>query len=384
MSDATDQAPEQITLFDGQPKYQAFCRMQELVPTSRMESSSGPFEFEDGDAIALPAHYDHRGTVKSVEDLIEATHTSAIFVLQDGKVRFEHYWRTGGRDVPWMSMSVAKSFISALVGIACERELISGLDDQIADYVPILKGSGFDGATIENVLQMSSGVQFREDYADPDSEISQMSRAIAGGESLDSFIASLQRKAEPGTICEYSSADTQALGMLLRAVTGRPIAEYMHEQLCEPLGMESPSYWLVDSTGMELAFAGMLMTARDFAKIGELYRLGGKWGREQIVPAAYVAGSIVANRPHLQPGEPRVGGERFPLGYGYQWWIPAGEIGEFSAIGVYNQFVYVDPSRNAVVVKLSANPRYGTSHDDTDNKDDETIFLLRAICQALD
>jgi CubicO group peptidase (beta-lactamase class C family) len=148
--------------------------------------------------------------------------------------------------------------------------------------------------------------------------------------------------------------------------------------------MESPGFWIADSQGMEMAFAGLLMTARDFAKLGELYRNRGVWQGRQIVPADYVAASVVSDAPHLAPGKPMVGGHAFPLGYGLQWWLPAGECGEFSAIGVYNQYVYVDPSRGVVIVKLSANPRYGTSHDDEDNKDAENIYALRAVCRQFD
>ena len=141
---------------------------------------------------------------------------------------------------------------------------------------------------------------------------------------------------------------------------------------------------MCDEQGVEAAFVGLLMTARDFAKLVELYRNGGVWGGRQIVPADFVAASVRCDAPHLAPGKPLVGGHPFPLGYGYQWWIPDGDRGEFSAIGVYNQYVYVDPSRGAVIVKLSANPRYGLSHDDADNKDVETISAFRAICRQLD
>jgi CubicO group peptidase (beta-lactamase class C family) len=126
------------------------------------------------------------------------------------------------------------------------------------------------------------------------------------------------------------------------------------------------------------------MTARDFAKLGELYRNGGAWRDRQIVPPEYVAASTKADAPHLAPGMPLVGDHAFPLGYGYQWWIPEGDRGEFSAIGVYNQYVYVDPSSGVVIVKLSANPAYGTSKDEETNKDIENIDALRAISRQFD
>ena len=207
---------------------------------------------------------------------------------------------------------------------------------------------------------------------------------MAPGGSHDEFLATMVRETDPGTLCQYNSADTQALGALLVGATGRSVADYMQEKICDPLGMEAPSYWVEDSRGMELAYAGLLMTARDFAKLGELYRQGGVWQGRRIIPAEYVTASLTVAAPHLAPGQPRVGGYPFPLGYGYQWWLPDGDDGEFSAIGVYNQYVYVDPSRGVTIVKLSANPRYGLSHDDEDNKDAENIEAFRAICRIFD
>jgi CubicO group peptidase (beta-lactamase class C family) len=146
----------------------------------------------------------------------------------------------------------------------------------------------------------------------------------------------------------------------------------MQTRLCEPLGMEATGYWIVDSLGREMAYAGLLLTARDFARIGELYRNGGLWQGRRVVPADYVAASITADAPHLQPGAPWVGDHVFGPGYGYQWWLPAGGQGDFSAIGVCNQYVYVDPARGTVIVKLSANPAYGTSTSEATNRDNRT------------
>ncbi len=160
----------------------------------------------------------------------------------------------------------------------------------------------------------------------------------------------------------------------------------MAEKLCERLGMSAPSYWQIDPAGMEVAFAGLLMTARDFARLGELYRNGGTLdGRLDgvaIVPQAWVRQSVTPDAPHLAPGGPIVGDHAFGFGYAYQWWIPAGNPQEYSAIGVYNQFVYVDEARGCTIVKLSANRAYGTSHDEATNREHETIALLRGIAAA--
>jgi CubicO group peptidase (beta-lactamase class C family) len=153
----------------------------------------------------------------------------------------------------------------------------------------------------------------------------------------------------------------------------------MQEKLVEPLGFTSPAYWLVDSAGMEVAFAGLVMTAQDYAKVGELYRNGGRSRGRQIVPQAWVDASLTADADHLQPGRPIIGSHPLDLGYGYQWWLPAGDSGDFTAIGVYHQFVYVAPTKKTVVVKLSANRLFGTSDDESTNREFESIAFLRAI-----
>lgn len=373
-----------LRLFSGEPQHGNFGRIDTFVDTAEMRPSSAPLAWETGAPLILPETYECRGGTLRLDDLLAASDTVALLVLEDGVIRHEQYFLSGGREVRWLSMSVAKSFVSALVGIALAEGAIADLDDPIDRYEPLLRDSGYAGVAIRDVLQMSSGTRWREDYGDPTSEIFGMGAAMAPGGSLGAFIATMTREREPGTLCQYNSADTQALGMLLVAATGRPVADYMQEKLCEPLGMTSPSAWIVDSQGMEMVYAGLLMTARDFARLGELYRLGGMWHGRRIVPADYVAASVRIAAPHLEVGKPIVGGHPLRLGYGYQWWLPDGDRGEFSAIGVYNQHVYVDPSRRVTIVKLSANPRYGLSHDDVDNKDVETIDALRAIAAQVE
>ncbi len=373
-----------LNLYSGEPQHDVFPRLKDLLPTSTMKPAAEAFQFPEGERIALPAGYEFENAGQTTEAFIKATDTSALLVLKAGKIRFEEYWLTGGRDVHWISWSVAKSFLATLVGIAIEEGFIESIDLPITRYATSLKGSAYDGVSIKNVLQMSSGARWNEDYSDPKSDVHRLGAAMAGATSLATFVASIEQETEPGSLCQYNSADTQALGMMLVAATGRSIASYMQEKLCEPLGMESAGYWLVDNAGMEMVLGGLNLTARDFAKIGELYRNNGRWHGAQIVPQDWVEASIKPDAPHLQTGKVIVGGHVLPLGYGYQWWVPEGTCGEFSAIGVYNQFVYVDPSREVVIVKLSANRRYGTTTNEAENQEMETIEFLRAIARAMD
>jgi len=372
-----------LHLFSGQPQYENFARFKSIMPTTRMARSSKPHQFDQGASFTLPPRYGFAGESRFSEDFLAETHTSALLVLQHGSVRFERYMLSGGRDVQWTSWSVAKSFVSALVGIAVHEGDIRSILDPISNYIPVEPGSAYADVSIKNVLQMSSGARWNEDYNDPASDVHRLAAAMAGAMPLDDFVATMVREAEPGTVCRYNSGDTQALGALLVRATGRSLTDYMHEKLVEPLGFESESYWLVDGVGMEMAFAGLNLTARDFVKLGELYRNHGLWDGKQVIPPAWVSASVQADAAHLLPGRPILADHTIGLGYGYQWWLPEGERGEFSAIGIYNQLVYVDPSRGVTVVKLSANPAYGTGMDESTNREMENIAFLRSISDAL-
>lgn len=376
--DRIDRAATVSTLFTGAEQYENFNRMQDMFPSAEMTPAVEPFEFGEGDRISLPESFVFEGETVNTQTFLADTDTSALLVLKDGEIVFEDYWLTGGRDVTWLSMSVAKSFVSALVGIAVADGEIESIDEPITKYVPELSGSAYNGVSIKDVLQMSSGARWNEDYSDPESDINRFGRIFALGGSFNEFAATLERQRPPGTYNLYNSTDTQVLGMLLVNATGRPIADYMQEKLWEPLGAESRAFWLLDSEGMEMAFAGMTATARDYAKIGELYRLEGRLNGQQIVPSEWVSASVTPDAPHLMPGKDNPASD-FELGYGYQWWIPEGAEGEFSAIGVYNQFVFVNPSCGTVIVKLSAYSDYGVSLDESSYREIETIEMFRAI-----
>ena len=370
-------------LFSGQPQYQNFCRYKELLPVRRMSASRRPFDFPERLNAEVPSTYRFEGRECDARALLEGTDTAALLALRDGEVRLEQYWLTGKRDVQWTSFSVAKSFVSALVGIAVAEGRIGSILEPISAYIEVEPQSAYDGVAIKDVLQMSSGARWSEDYSDPNAEIHELAAVMSGTATLAAFVATRVKESPPGTVCRYNSADTQALGALLVNATGTSLTDYMHQKLVEPLGFESDSYWLIDGVGMEMAFAGLNVTARDFAKLGELFRNHGRWRGHQIVPETWVRDSLRATEPHLQVGRPIVADHRIGLGYGYQWWLLDGERGEFSAIGVYNQFVFIDPSRRVTLVKLSANPNYGTSSEERTNREMENLAFLRAVAAAI-
>ena len=365
------------TLFTGAEQVENFNRLKDLFPSQKIAASTSPYVFPKGAPIELPESYSFQGVSRSGSELLDETRTTALIIVQGGKIRHEQYWLTGGEDINWMSMSVAKSFISALVGIAIAEGDIAGVESPITDYVPELAGSAYDGVRIKDVLQMSSGARWNEDYSDPESDIMRYGQvwAGAGSGSFDEFTASLTRERPPGTYNYYNSTDTQALGMLLARATGLSVSEYAQQKLWQPLGMQHDGYWITDGSGVEMAAGGLQVTALDYAKLGQLYLQKGKWGGMQIVPERWVEDSLVADSEHLTAAAH----PEYPVGYGYQWWLPVSDEGEFSAIGVYNQFVYVNPARDLVIVKLSANPDYGLTNDESSFRELETFEYFRAI-----
>jgi CubicO group peptidase (beta-lactamase class C family) len=276
------------------------------------------------------------------------------------------------------SFSMAKSFVSALVGIAIDEGRIAGVDRPVTDYVPQLKGSGYDGVPIKHILQMSSGVHFDEDYASWTSDISIMfAKSFVLGSPINAYAQGLRSERRSGEAFNYISVDTQVLGMLLVNATGQPLATYLEEKVWGPLGMESDTAWVTDrpgTDGMEYAFCCLNATLRDYAKFGRLYLRGGDWEGRRVVPEHWVRESIVPDKPYLVHSGAYT--PDWTIGYQYQWWVPDGSDGEFMAIGVWGQYIYVNPRRNVIIVKTAVDP-------DFDDRDMENLTAFRAIAAAL-
>ncbi|MEM6769248.1 MAG: serine hydrolase [Bacteroidota bacterium] len=346
-------------------------------PYNELTAAKQPSTFpKKTDVGALPETFTY-GRDATIETAIflEDTYTTGLLVLQDDTIRHEAYFRGHTPQTPQIVWSVSKSFLSALLGIAVAEGHIKRIEQTVEEYCPELTGTAYEGVTIKDVLQMSTGVGFNEDYADFWSDINRWGRDFAWGNSQDAFAASLVREREPGTFHHYVSINTHVLGMILVKATGRGVADYAQEKLWEPLGMEHDSYWLKDGYGMEVALGGLNTTVRNCAKMGSVFANGGQFRGRQIVPEDWVKASVTPDADHLRPG-PRTNSAH-DLGYGYQWWIPQSEQGEFLAVGVYNQFIYVNPTTNTVIVKHSANPNFTTA----DTRATTPAFL--SFCRAV-
>jgi len=338
-----------------------FINMDEYLPTSIVEKADQSFIFPRINNISLPVDFIHNGTTYNTLKYIDSSYTQGFLFIQNDTIQYENYWRDHKEDIQHISWSMAKSYVSALFGVAMEEGYIKSIDQTVDEYLPELKGSGYDGVKIKDVLQMSSGVKFDETYSDPNSDINRYWKGFVFGKSQDEFAATLINEIPPGTYNHYVSMNTHVLGMILVKATGRGLSEYLHEKIWKPVGAEFDAYWLVDGKGMEMAMGGLNVCLRDFAKIGRLYLNKGNWNGNQIVPTAWVEESVSITEEHLQPRSKNSANQG--IGYGYQWWIPDGDEGEFMAIGVFNQYIYINPATNTIIVKNSANENYYDSNN---------------------
>lgn len=288
-----------------------------------------------------------RGKEYDLYDFVSLNRVSGLLVIRNGNIVFEKYFLGNSEKTHWMSMSVVKSMTATLVGVAIKDGYIRSIDDQITDYLPRFRGSAYDGVTVRNLLQMASGVAWNETYTDPKSDRRRMLDAQINqqpGEILN-LMASLDRAAEPGTRWNYSTGETHVVGALVRAATGMPVAEYLSKKIWAPFGMESDaSWWLESPGGLEVGGSGLSASLRDYGRFGLFLLNDGVIDGESILPDGWV----------LEASTPKnINGER--VEYGYMLW-PLGR-GIYAAIGIFGQFVYVDPNKKLVVAMWSAQPK---------------------------
>ena len=348
-----------LSFFEKENIFENFTQMEKYWPTKHVNKSDKPYVFPKGMPLNLPENFTWNGKKFNIQTYLDSSFTTGFCVIQNDSLIYENYYlghSESGRHISW---SMAKSVVSALFGIAMEEGNIESVEDSVEKYLPEMNGTAYEGVRIKDVLQMSTGVEFNEDYGDFNSDISRWGRYFAFGWAQDDFPATLERSKQhkPGTYNHYVSINTHILGMILVRTTGKSLTEYLQEKIWQPLGMEYNCYWLADDQNMEMALGGLNVTLRDYAKLGQLFLQKGKWQGKQIVPEKWVEESTTADAPHLQPGKDNPM-SRHEMGYGYQWWIPAGDEGEFLARGIYNQYIYVNPTTRTVIVKNSANHNY--------------------------
>ena len=282
----------------------------------------------------------------SVEQLMNAERITGVIAVKDGKIILERYDFGHGPEDRWISMSVAKSVTSTLIGAAVKDVLIGSIDDPVVRYIPELKGTAFDGVTIRHLMTMSSGVRWKEDYIDLRSDI-----ALAGGEEMVSgvpplvaYAKRLDREATPGTRRKYQTIDADMLGIVLsRALKGRTLADYISEKIWQPFGMEADASWIVDKAGIERGGCCLSITLRDYARLGMFMDEGARAGGVNVLPGDWIQ---QAWTPQLS--EP----DKYVIGFGYYWQIR--QDGGYEAVGAYGQSVTIYPNEHLVIAVNSA------------------------------
>lgn len=309
-----------------------FSHMDTMFVTHDMDGGTAT-PLPQGQPMILPEGFDTWLADRNV---------TGIVVLHQGAIVHEGYFLGTGPEDRRISWSVAKSAASLVLGTLVADGTIPDLDVPVTDYVPELASSAYAGATIRNVLNMASGVEFDEDYLDFWSDINRMGRVLAMGGSMDGFAASItERRGAPGADWQYVSIDTHVLAMVMRAASGESLPDLVQTRLFQPIGLESDPYYLTDGDGVAFALGGLNMMTRDYARIGQLVLQDGQWNDAQVVPADWIAQSIVPSAPAGAL-------------YGYQWWIPPNAQDEVLARGVYGQYIWIDHARDVVIAVNAA------------------------------
>jgi CubicO group peptidase (beta-lactamase class C family) len=309
--------------------FRAMDRLPVLAKASTMAPAAKPLPLPTGKPLVIPG----------IDEYLARQRAAGIVILQDGKVRFERYGLDFDATGRWTSFSVAKSFTSTLVGAAIQDGHIKSLDDKVSQYIPGLRGSAYDDVSVRQLLTMSSGVKWNEDYEDPNADVAKFNNAKpeAGMDATVSYMRKLPRAHPPGEVWRYNTGETNLIGVLVSSATKKPLARYLQEKVWQSAGMEAPGTWLLGQSGHEIAGCCIQAATRDFARFGLFVLANGKVGDQQIVPADWFAQATTKQKDIGEPGR----------GYGFQWWTY--DDGAVAAQGIFGQGIFIDPKRKLVI-----------------------------------
>jgi len=294
--------------------------------------------FQKGAPLSLPVDFDA---------YMKEQRAAGLIIVQDNKIRLEKYALGFGESSRWTSFSVAKSFTSTLVAAALKDGFIKSLDDNVATYIKDLKGSAYDDVTVRQLLTMTSGVKWNEDYSDPNSDVALFNKhkPEPGVDVTVSYMRRLPREAPAGSKWVYKTGETNLIGVLVSQATGRTLSDYLSEKVWKPYGMEQDAVWMTGSTGHEISGCCVSASLRDYARMGEFILEGGRIHGKPILPADWLAQATHKQADIQNPGH----------GYGYQWWT--NDDGSFAARGIFGQSIFIDPARKLIVATFGDWPK---------------------------
>lgn len=340
----------------------SFSHIRELVPTARVARDGGtpsnlPRAPKDLDGVAFT---DMNGASRTWKEMLALTYTDGVVVMHRGKIVYEKYIGALDTNGQHIAMSVTKSFVGTLASMLVHEGKLDA-NAQVIKYLPELKDTAYGDATVRQVMDMTIGVRYSENYADPKAEIWAYAAAVGmapigldykGPRTAYDFLAGLQKEGEHDQAFAYKTVNTEVLAWILRRVSGKNFATLLSEKIWQKIGAEQDAYIAVDSIGAEMGGGGLNANLRDFARVGEMMRLGGKFNGQQIVPAAVVAD--IANGADKAKFA-KAGYKLLPnWSYRNMWWVS--DYGAYSARGIHGQAIYVDPKNQMVIARFGSHP----------------------------
>lgn len=361
-----------FTLFSDDTRVDNFRNFHTLFPSERAEAGDDIWKYGH-DIHPLPETFNYNGEERSVAEFLHESWSTGLAVAVDGTVVAEEYYRGYDSSALPTSFSMAKSVLSALVGIAIEEGYIGSVHDRVATYLPGFGGTAYGAVSIQDLLTMSSGLGFDEDYDSFLSDINMLPVRVFGfQDAVPDLVRDTEAIRQPGVFNEYISSDSIVLGLVIESAVGKSLSSYLEQTIWIPAGMEHPAYWNTDYHGNTMGHAFLSASLRDYLRFGRLYLDRGRRGDQQIIPSDWISQSLYRDEPRLQPGENSA--SHWTFGYGYKWWIPEEPEGDFVAIGIWGQYIYVHPEHKVVIAKTSADYNF-------DERDHESIALFRELAR---
>ena len=333
-------SPKTILFWNTEQKLHGFKNMEDIFPTRIISKSKNPYPLTYEPRSLDGLTYKYKGKNYSLEDYIQAFKVAGLIVIRDGKILHESYNFGNNEESKWVSFSVTKSVTSMLLGAAMKDGFINSVNDPIVSYLPQLKNSHYDRVSIKQILHMSSGVDWNEDYNDPSSDVSIAS--AYNSLKLYNYLRTLGTSSEPGAKFNYNTAETNLIGGLVRSATSYNLSNYLEQKIWQPFGMEFDAYWVLDYDHKEeLGGCCINATLRDYARIGIFAMNNGILENGiNVLPREWMQQSTSPS-PNLEY-------------YGYQWWLDGSNYNSFYADGIFGQFIWIDPDSKTVVAMHSA------------------------------
>jgi CubicO group peptidase (beta-lactamase class C family) len=341
--------------------FRALDRLPFLAKHRVVPAGGTPSVLPPGPPLALPL---------DIDAYMQGQRSAALMVLHNGQVRLERYGLDFESEGRWTSFSVAKSLTSTLVGMAVRDGYIKSMDDKVSDYIAEMKGSAYDDVSIRQLLTMTSGVAWNENYDDPKSDVAQFNnhKPKDGEDAVVSYLRQLPRAVPAGTRWLYSTGETNLVGVLVARATKKTLSDYLSEKIWRPAGMAQQATWILSKTGQEISGCCLQAATRDFARFGQFILNGAQINGQPTLPDGWLPEATTSRTGIGQPGR----------GYGYQWWTY--DDGSFAARGIFGQGIFIDPARKLVI---ASNANWGNNATDPTATAAREAFYV-AVQQAVD